>query len=46
MDGSAFSTITFGELEPIVDLIPNGIFMGALGRLATVPAVDWNSTKH
>jgi len=46
MDGSAVSAIAFAELEPIVDLIPNGIFMCALARLATVPAVDWNSTKH
>jgi len=46
MDGSAFSAITFGELELIVDLIPNGIFMGALTRLATAPPMDWTTTRH
>jgi len=46
MDGSAFSAATFAELEPILDLISNVIFMGALARLETAPAGDWDSTRH
>lgn len=46
LDGSGFSAVTFADLEPIVDLIPNGIFMSALTCLATVPAMDWNRMRH
>lgn len=46
IDGSGFSAITFAELEPIVDLIPSAVFMGALARLATAPPMDWNNTRH
>lgn len=46
MDGSAFSAVAFAELEPIVALIPSLIFTGALACLATVPAMDWNRTRH
>ena len=46
MDGSAVSAVTFAELEPVVALIPNAIFVGALAHLATVPAVGWTNTRH
>lgn len=46
MDGTASSAVAFTELEPIMDLIPNGIFASAETRLATVPNESWTDTKH
>ncbi len=46
MDGSASSAIAFTDLEPIMDLIPNGIFASAEARLATVSADCWTDARH
>ncbi len=46
MDGTASSAAAFTDLEPIMDLIPNGIFATAEARLATVSTEGWADTAH
>jgi len=46
MDGTASSAAAFTDLEPIMDLIPNGIFAAAEARLATVSTEGWADTAH
>jgi hypothetical protein len=46
MDGTASSAAAFTDLEPILDLIPNGIFASAEARLVTVSTEGWANTQH
>jgi len=46
MDGAASSAVASETLEPIMDLIPSGIFGFAETRLSTVRAEAWADTKH
>ena len=46
MDGTASSAAAFTDLEPILDLIPSGIFASAEARLTTVRTEGWADTRH
>ncbi len=46
MDGTASSAVAFTDLEPILDLIPSGIFASTEAHLATVPTTGWTDTQH
>lgn len=46
MDGTASSAATFTDLEPILDLIPNGIFAATEKQLVTMSTEGWASTQH
>ncbi len=46
MDGAASSAVASETLEPIMDVIPSGIFGPAETHLSTVRAEAWADTKH
>lgn len=46
MNGAACSVVAFTDLEPILELVLDGILFSMQPHLAVVPTGDWAGTQH